>query len=74
MPLRIKHITIKPFMDINTMLEERLLQCCAHVGTQGAVPVCALLCSEGLAAAWPDDAGSAACCRARTRRACARRP
>ena len=31
---RIKRITIKPFMDMDTMLEERLLQCCVHVGTQ----------------------------------------
>ena len=30
---RIKRITIKPFMDMHTMLEERLLQCCVHVGT-----------------------------------------
>ena len=30
---RIKRITVKPFMDIHTMLEERLLQCCVHVGT-----------------------------------------
>jgi len=30
---RVKRITIKPFMDVHTMLEERLLQCCVHVGT-----------------------------------------
>jgi hypothetical protein len=30
---RVKRITIKPFMDMHTMLEERLLQCCVHVGT-----------------------------------------
>ena len=30
---RIKRITVKPFMDINTMIEERLVQCCVHVGT-----------------------------------------
>ncbi|HEV8217971.1 MAG TPA: radical SAM protein [Gemmatimonadaceae bacterium] len=35
---RIKRITIKPFMDMNTMLEERLLQCCVHVGTQRGAP------------------------------------
>ena len=34
---RIKRITVKPFMDMHTMLEERLLQCCVHVGTQSAV-------------------------------------
>lgn len=30
---RIKRITVKPFMDVNTMIEERLVQCCVHVGT-----------------------------------------
>lgn len=44
---RIKRITIKPFMDINTMLEERLLQCCVHVGSQSdlqhqCAPFCAV--------------------------------
>jgi uncharacterized radical SAM superfamily Fe-S cluster-containing enzyme len=48
---RIKRITVKPFMDINTMLEERLTQCCVHVGTQSAsqhqcAPFCAIQ-------AWP---------------------
>src|SRR5205085_10739416 len=51
---RIKRITIKPFMDMQTMLEERLLQCCVHVGTQRGdanaehqcVPICAVQ-------AWP---------------------
>ena len=48
---RIKRITIKPFMDINTMLEERLLQCCVHVGTESdrqhqCAPFCAVQ-------AWP---------------------
>ena len=43
---RIKRITVKPFMDIHTMLEERLLQCCVHVGAQRddehqCVPFCA---------------------------------
>ena len=43
---RIKRITIKPFMDMNTMIEERLQQCCVHVGTQSdeqhqCVPFCA---------------------------------
>ncbi len=48
---RIKRITIKPFMDINTMLEERLLQCCVHVGTQGAAQhQCAPFCAVQ---AWP---------------------
>lgn len=48
---RIKRITVKPFMDMHTMLEERLLQCCVHVGTEGdrgdqCAPFCAVQ-------AWP---------------------
>jgi uncharacterized radical SAM superfamily Fe-S cluster-containing enzyme len=48
---RVKRITVKPFMDMNTMIEERLTQCCVHVGTEGelghqCVPFCA-------AQAWP---------------------
>lgn len=48
---RVKRITVKPFMDMNTMLEERLLQCCVHVGTEGdgghqCAPFCAVQ-------AWP---------------------
>ena len=45
---RIKRITVKPFMDINTMIEERLTQCCVHVGTQAdddaqqCAPFCAV--------------------------------
>jgi hypothetical protein len=44
---RIKRITVKPFMDMNTMLEERLLQCCVHVGTKSTdqnqcAPFCAV--------------------------------
>ncbi len=45
---RVVRITVKPFMDISTMIEERLTQCCVHVGTksvadahQGA-PFCAV--------------------------------
>ena len=43
---RIKRLNVKPFMDINTMIEERLMQCCVHVGTQDGdahqcVPFCA---------------------------------
>jgi hypothetical protein len=40
-------------MDMNTMLEERLIQCCVHVGTMAdhehhqCVPFCA-------AQAWPE--------------------
>ena len=43
---RIKRITVKPFMDINTMLEERLMQCCVHVGTRSAIQdQCAPFCA-----------------------------
>ena len=46
MARRIKRITIKPFMDIHTMLEERLQQCCVHVGTQSdAQHQCAPFCA-----------------------------
>jgi len=43
---RIKRLNVKPFMDMNTMIEERLMQCCVHVGTQDGdahqcVPFCA---------------------------------
>jgi uncharacterized radical SAM superfamily Fe-S cluster-containing enzyme len=50
---RVKRIQIKPFMDMNTMLEERLIQCCVHVGTMAdhehhqCIPFCA-------AQAWPE--------------------
>lgn len=48
---RVKRITIKPFMDMNTMLEERLIQCCVHVGTQSQRQhQCAPFCA---AQAWP---------------------
>jgi 7,8-dihydro-6-hydroxymethylpterin dimethyltransferase len=49
---RVKRITIKPFMDMHTMLEERLLQCCVHVGTVGeaAEHQCAPFCAVQ---AWP---------------------
>ena len=44
---RVKRITVKPFMDINTMIEERLTQCCVHVGTRSetqdqCAPFCAV--------------------------------
>jgi uncharacterized radical SAM superfamily Fe-S cluster-containing enzyme len=48
---RIKRITIKPFMDIDTMIEERLTQCCVHVGTQSDTQhQCAPFCAVQ---AWP---------------------
>ncbi len=68
MARRIKRITIKPFMDIHTMLEERLQQCCVHVGTASALqhqcaPFCAVqawqvqLGEQKLAnrQAWPEE-------------------
>jgi uncharacterized radical SAM superfamily Fe-S cluster-containing enzyme len=44
---RIKRITIKPFMDMNTMIEERLIQCCVHVGTRSEddLDQCAPFCA-----------------------------
>ncbi len=49
---RVKRISVKPFMDMNTMLEERLTQCCVHVGTRRAEDLdqCAPFCA---AQAWP---------------------
>lgn len=44
---RVKRITVKPFQDISTMLEERLIQCCVHVGTfsDEGDPQCAPFCA-----------------------------
>lgn len=52
---RVKRITIKPFMDINTMIEERLTQCCVHVATRSptqdqCAPFCAVQAWAPLAA------------------------
>jgi hypothetical protein len=33
---RVVRISVKPFMDLNTMIEERLTQCCVHVGTRSS--------------------------------------
>jgi hypothetical protein len=30
---RVVRVTVKPFMDMSTMIEERLTQCCVHVAT-----------------------------------------
>ena len=30
---RVLRVTVKPFMDMSTMVEERVLQCCVHVAT-----------------------------------------
>ena len=53
---RVKRITVKPFMDMNTMIEERLAQCCVHVATRGADDAhqCAPFCAVQ---AWPALAG-----------------
>jgi uncharacterized radical SAM superfamily Fe-S cluster-containing enzyme len=44
---RVKRITVKPFMDMNTMIEERLIQCCVHVGTRSEdlLDQCAPFCA-----------------------------
>jgi pyruvate-formate lyase-activating enzyme len=49
---RMVRITVKPFMDIDTMLEERLTQCCVHVGSRSddVGDQCASFCAVQ---AWP---------------------
>jgi uncharacterized radical SAM superfamily Fe-S cluster-containing enzyme len=49
---RVKRITVKPFMDVATMVEERLVQCCVHVATRGSTGAeqCAPFCAVQ---AWP---------------------
>ena len=49
---RVKRITVKPFMDMATMIEERLAQCCVHVATRGSsgADQCAPFCAVQ---AWP---------------------
>lgn len=44
---RVVRVTVKPFMDIDTMVEERLLQCCVHVGSRSAEDAdqCAPFCA-----------------------------
>ena len=44
---RVVRITVKPFMDIHTMIEERLTQCCVHVATASATGAhqCAPFCA-----------------------------
>lgn len=45
---RVVRVTVKPFMDIDTMIEPRLMQCCVHVGTRSedgkdqCAPFCAV--------------------------------
>ena len=50
---RVLRVTVKPFMDMNTMIEERLTQCCVHVATvngdvTGGAPVRAVLRGPGV--------------------------
>jgi len=49
---RVKRVTVKPFMDMATMIEERLAQCCVHVATRGdgGEHQCAPFCAVQ---AWP---------------------
>ncbi|MCV7423858.1 radical SAM protein [Mycobacterium yunnanensis] len=42
---RVVRITVKPFMDVSTMIEERLTQCCVHVGTRSDQDQCAPFCA-----------------------------
>ncbi len=48
---RVVRLTVKPFMDISTMIEERLVQCCVHVGTRSSQDQCAPFCAVQ---AWPE--------------------
>jgi hypothetical protein len=49
---RMVRVTVKPFMDVDTMLEERLTQCCVHVGSRSGAGAdqCAPFCAVQ---AWP---------------------
>jgi len=48
---RVVRVSVKPFMDMNTMIEERLTQCCVHVGTRSQTQdQCAPFCAVQ---AWP---------------------
>lgn len=48
---RVVRVTVKPFMDLSTMIEERLTQCCVHVGTRSErQDQCAPFCAVQ---AWP---------------------
>jgi 7,8-dihydro-6-hydroxymethylpterin dimethyltransferase len=53
---RVKRVTVKPFMDAATMIEERLAQCCVHVATRGDDDAhqCAPFCAVQT---WPALAG-----------------
>lgn len=45
---RVKRITIKHFMDAETLIAERLEQCCVHVGSAGNDPVRMPFCAARL--------------------------
>lgn len=45
---RVKRVTIKHFMDANTLIAERLEQCCVHVGSAGSDPVRMPFCAARL--------------------------
>jgi hypothetical protein len=45
---RVKRITIKHFMDADTLITERLEQCCVHVGSAGNDPVRMPFCAARL--------------------------
>lgn len=45
---RVKRITVKHFMDADTLIAERLEQCCVHVGTAGNDPVRMPFCAARL--------------------------
>lgn len=45
---RVKRVTIKHFMDANTLITERLEQCCVHVGGAGSDPVRMPFCAARL--------------------------
>jgi uncharacterized radical SAM superfamily Fe-S cluster-containing enzyme len=45
---RVKRVTVKHFMDANTLITERLEQCCVHVGGAGNDPVRMPFCAARL--------------------------
>jgi 7,8-dihydro-6-hydroxymethylpterin dimethyltransferase len=45
---RVKRVTVKHFMDADTLIGERLEQCCVHVGSAGNAPVRMPFCAARL--------------------------
>ncbi len=45
---RVKRVTVKQFMDADTLITERLEQCCVHVGGAGSDPVRMPFCAARL--------------------------